>query len=354
MLVTHLRSSMIGSKTFCAHKTFIVYNLSIKENANFKADAGNAVHKALELLGLRKFAQQNGHKIIENEALDRPYELDEITTDKAFNVGWSHYKGLSPHYPEWNDKKTIDKYLKMYNALLKFKKGRYNPLNLDIVQPEQFFEFEVQKPWAKYEYTIAGETISGYLKLRGTVDLIIRNEDGSYSSLDWKTGRRVDWGIGEWHNPKVKEYEDLEKDNQLLLYYYSLVNMLKTYDISSIIYYLQDGGPYEFCFDESTYKKAELMIKKEFEEFNNIKVPKLTKNLGNTAEKFYNNRKCGWCDFSKIQPKINTKKSVCEHFRTEIVELGMDKVLDKYSDPSKFSEYTGGGKQSLKKEEFRD
>lgn len=350
MIITHMRSSLLGAEDFCGHKMFLSYNLNLKEKANFKADAGNGLHKALELLGLCKFAEQNKKKTIENEIFDKPVKISSITPDKAFELGWAHYKKLSPDFPDWDDEKTIKKYKKMYDALLSYKSGAYNPLNLDIVQPEQFFEFEVKEPWAKYEYVINGEVLSGYLKLRGTVDLIIRNEYDGFSALDWKTGRRVNWGIGEWFNPKVKEYSDLKKDKQLLLYYYSLVKLLGTYNISSIIYYLQDGGPYEFHFDEQTYISAEKMIKESFERINSIKVPKLTKNTGNPAENYYNKRKCGWCDFNKIWPKVSTKQTVCEHFRTEIVQLGMDKVLDKHLDVSKLSDYTGGGRQNKDKE----
>ncbi len=349
MLCTHMRSSLLGSKEFCEMKTFLSYNLSFKEGGNFKADAGNALHKGLELLGLKKYIIQKKQKFVENEALSEPLHIDKLTPEKAFEIGWNHYKGLSSHL-DWDDAKTIKKYKAMYYELLEFRDGAYNPLNLDIVKPEQFFEFEVKKDWAKYDYTIAGQQISGYLKLRGTVDLIFRNDYGGYSSLDWKTGKRVNWSKGEWYKPKIKEYKDLQVDKQLLLYYYSLVNMLDTHEISSIIYYLQDGGPFELYFDEDSYILAENLIRRQFEDINNIKIPQLTRNLGDAGENFYNKRKCGWCDFNKIQPKVSTEKTVCEHFRSEIVTLGMNKVLDKYATPDKFSEYVGGGRQEIEKE----
>lgn len=338
---------MLSSLEFCQQKVLISYVIGIREKANPRADMGSAVHKSLELLALRKFAEQKKEKIIENEALDRPYDTKEISVDKAFSLGWEHQRKISPEFSQWTDEKEIDKYRKMYNSLLKYQGGIYNPLNLNIYQPEQFFEFEIKKPWAKYSYNIAGKELSGYLKLRGTVDLIIINEDGSYSSLDYKTGKRVNWAKGEWYKPKIKEYNDLKNDKQLILYYYSLVQILKTYDISSIIYYLQDGGPYEFAFDESTYKLAESMIRDEFKKINDIQKPTLTKNLGNSAENFYNKRKCTWCDYNKIQPKISTKKTVCEFFRSEIVDLGMQKVLDKHVKIESLGAYSGGGREKI-------
>ena len=335
-------------------KTFISYNLGFKEKANFKATAGNAVHKALELLGLYKYAIQKGEHYIENEIFDNPYSISNISIDHSFHLGWEFYKKTHPEYSEWNETKTILKYKKMYDELLKFRNGAYNPLNLNIIQPEQFFEFEIKEPWAKYEYDINGKSLSGYLKLRGTVDLITYNDEGYYTSIDWKTGRRVNWSKGDWFDPKTKEYKDLQLDKQLLLYYYALVKMLKTYDITSIIYYLQDGGPFELCFGEEYYYKAEEMIKKEFNELNNITLPKLTKHTGNSAENHYNKRKCGWCDFNKIQPKISTEKTVCEHFRTELISLGMDKVLDKHVKVENLNNYSGGGRSKVEKDAERD
>lgn len=349
MLVTHMRSSMLSSLEFCEHKAFLSYCIGIKEKGNAKSDMGSAVHKSLELLALRKFSEQNKKKTFENEISDTPFVTKEITIDKAFDLGWKYCQNLAPGHTEWTDEKTIKFYRGLYDKLLNFKKGAYNPLNLNIVQPEQFFEFEVKEDWAKYDYMIGNTRLKGFLKLRGTVDLIIMDDEGNYSSLDYKTGKRVNWAVGEWFKPKTKEYADLQKDKQLLLYYYSLVKLLGTHDITSIIYYLQDGGPFELVFDEDSYRIAEEMIKKEFKKINDIKIPKLTKHLGNAAENHYNKRKCSWCDFNKIQPKISTEKTVCEHFRSEIVSLGMDKVLDRYVKVESLSNYSGGGRQSVGK-----
>lgn len=353
MICTHLRSSAIGTLQFCEQKFLISYCLGFREKGNIKAEMGTALHKTLELLALRKFAEQNKEKTFTNEISDIPFVTKEVTVDKAFDLGWEYQRKLSPDFTEWSDDKTIKIYKEMYSKLLNFKGGKYNPLNLDIVQPEQFFEFEIKEPWAKYSYDIAGKELSGYLKLRGTVDLIIRDEDGHYSSLDYKTGKRVNWAVGEWFKPKVKEYSDLQNDKQLLLYYYALVKLLKTYDITSIIYYLQDGGPFELVFDEDSYKIAEGMIKSEFKKINEIKVPKLTKHLGNPAENHYNKRKCNWCEFNKVQPKISTEKTVCEFFRSQILELGMDKVLDKYVKVENLNFYAGGGAINRKTEEIK-
>lgn len=62
----------------------------------------------------------------------------------------------------------------------------YDPRFRDIISPEKKFEFEIKKDWAKYEYFLKGEKIEGYLKLKGTIDLVTKIDDNTIEIIDWK------------------------------------------------------------------------------------------------------------------------------------------------------------------------
>ena len=54
MIITYLRSSSVSSYSWCQHKYWLTYNLGFKDDSNKKAEKGNVVHKALELLANKK------------------------------------------------------------------------------------------------------------------------------------------------------------------------------------------------------------------------------------------------------------------------------------------------------------
>ncbi len=78
---------------------------------------------------------------------------------------------------------------------MKLSNGLFNPLKREIIWPEKYFDFTIDKPWAHYDYVMAdGRKIEGQLGLKGTVDLVC-SLDGTrvIELVDWKTGRRKDW-----------------------------------------------------------------------------------------------------------------------------------------------------------------
>ena len=83
MIVTYLRSSSISSYTWCAHKFFISSNLGLKEPSGQKAELGNIVHKALELLARKKLAIQNeAHKFYDEE-LGLSFDTKSFSIEEA-------------------------------------------------------------------------------------------------------------------------------------------------------------------------------------------------------------------------------------------------------------------------------
>src|SRR5690606_25383860 len=93
-----------------------------------------------------------------------------------------------------------------------------DPRRQEILEPEFSFEVEIKEAWAYYDYIIKGQKINGYLKIRGTVDLITKENDDTLHVVDYKTGQ----GRKNWATGKVKEQADFEKDEQLMLYYWAI------------------------------------------------------------------------------------------------------------------------------------
>ena len=338
MLVPYIRSSLIGSYEICELKMFLIYNLGLKEKSGFGADSGTSVHKSLELLAQKKLAQQKGETSIENEIFDVPFPIDLLTYDKAFELGWQFCKKTMSHHKEWDCPDTKEKYKKMYDEFLCFDKGSYNPINLHIIQPEQYFDIEFKEDWARYQYTIGKDKFEGFLSVKGTMDLIFDN-DGYLSGMDYKTGKtRINWATG-----RIKQLEDFKSDKQLMLYSYAINKLFNVDEFSIIIYYLQAGGPFEVYFDKQTLKRAEGMIKDYFYKINSNSKPFLAANSSNP----YNKNKCRWCDFNKVRPEIHKNKTVCRTFEEKIINLGMDKVIERHADVSKVFTYGSGGGRGI-------
>ena len=177
-----------------------------------------------------------------------------------------------------------------------------------------------------------GKEFSGYLSIKGTIDLIIKENDSYYQVLDYKSGKRLNWATGQ-----EKTYEDLCSDKQLLLYFYALKNMYPDHDFYTSIYYINDGGLFDIVFSEEDYHKAEKMLKDKFEYIKSVQLPKL---LSNDQSHW----KCTkLCKFSEQLPGSN--KTTCKHFHDLIKSEGMTAVVDKHADLKKFGQYgSGGGK----------
>ena len=196
---------------------------------------------------------------------------------------------------------------------------------------ELFFDIEIKKPWAKYKYEFEDQTIEGYLSIKGTVDLILKHDDEYYEILDYKTGKRINWATGE-----EKTHEKLQKDTQLLLYYYALKNMYPEREFSVSIYYINSGGLFSMVFDEDDYQKAEDILRQKFEQIRDIQQPRLLSNENS-------HWKCQkLCKFS--QPyKEGAEKSVCQYIRDQIKHRGIVKVVESFGKIDKIATYGDGG-----------
>tara|TARA_R100001163_G_C5060676_1_gene197512 strand:+ start:847 stop:1866 length:1020 start_codon:yes stop_codon:yes gene_type:complete len=329
MIVCYHRSSSLGTLDFCEQKYFLQYNLSYRDKTNKKALMGTVTHKVMQTLGDKCLAMKNG----ETEVVDD--ELGTISLDQCDDLSYINdlaFDYYTKNFPDVDlgdsEKRTC---LKWAEKAVAYQDGLLDPRNQDVFATELFFDIEIDKPWARYNYKVGRETIKGNLAIKGTVDLIVQQGDNYFEILDYKTGKRINWATGE-----EKTLEKLQKDTQLLLYYYALKNMFPDYEFSVSIYYINAGGLFSMVFDEDDYQKAEDILRKKFERIKRTQNPKLLSN----DNSHWKCRKL--CKFSQPH-KPGSKKSVCQHIRDEIRLKGIPKVVEKYGNIDKLSAYGDGG-----------
>ena len=97
MIITYLRSSSVSSYSWCQHKYWLTYNLGFKDDSNKKAEKGNVVHKALELLANKKLCLQNGTSSFFDNELKQEFSTIEISPESSIVAAYDHYKNKSIH-----------------------------------------------------------------------------------------------------------------------------------------------------------------------------------------------------------------------------------------------------------------
>lgn len=329
MIICYHRSSSLGTLEFCEQQYFLEYNLGWRNKTNKKAVMGTIVHRALQVLGDKSVAVREGKKIVENDdiqnlTLDECDDL-ELITKLAFDYYSKHEGDVGLTNKEL---RTCTNWL--YKAV-SYNDGELDPRNQDIHSTELFFDIEIDKPWAAYKYDIGGRTIEGNLSIKGTIDVIANEGENYYQILDYKTGQRKNWATGE-----EKTYEKLQKDTQLLLYYYALKNMMPDAEFYVSIFYINAGGLYSMVFDDDDYALAESILRQKFEYIFTCTEPKALS---------YNHKdwKCQrLCKFSQPSEQ-DPSKSMCQFIHDDVRERGMKAVIEDYGDLDKVSQYGDGG-----------
>jgi hypothetical protein len=328
----------------CEQQYFLEYVLGWRGPSGQKADKGTITHKVLEILAVIKKSEQDNlpHCVddIIGEIDIKNYNLDTIIDDvyKYYSLANSHHK--------WSDKDLKDCRSWVYKAI-EFNGGMFDPRNRVIISPEQRFDFIIEKSWAKYDFKTPEGNLSGYLGLKGTIDLITLANKNTIEIIDWKTGRRLDWATGE-----EKTLEKLEKDPQLRIYHYAISKLYPEIDhIIFSIYFINDGGPFSICFDKKDLIATEDMLRRKFETIKQTKKPKLNKCWMCTK----------LCHFGKttfentsIDPIIEYRDdkitqhgsymTKCEQIRHDIDLHGIDYVVQTYKAPNhSFGSYKSPG-----------
>lgn len=333
MLVTYLRSSSINTHTMCEMQYYLRYVLGLPDSGNFKADKGNVLHKAAEIFARKKKAIQDGMDHYVDEIFGK-VRLSDITVEWAVNKSFNHYKKLSPQHP-WAQRDYND-CLEWTHKLFEMNDGLFHPMNCDVVEPEKTFDITIDKPWARYDFLLPdGQRLQGNLAIKGTVDLVVREEDDFYGVVDYKSGKRLDWATGQ-----EKTYKKLRDDHQLLLYFYAMTHTYPEINHFLItIVYVNSGGAFSISYSRSDLDRAEAMIRRKFERIVSVKKPVLNKSWKCTK----------LCSYGRSnQP--NTEKTICEHFKTEVQKKDADKVFYEIGNVKALTSYGSGGGRTNKDE----
>jgi ATP-dependent helicase/DNAse subunit B len=332
LIVTFLRSSSITTYRNCPHQYLLNYVMGLPSLSGIAAAKGNVCHKAMECLAWKSMMRRDGKATYEDETFGE-LVVDDITTEWAVEASYEYYKRIE-HWHKWKPV-DFDDCMEWTKKFLTINNGYFDPANMDIVSPEVRFDITIKKPWARYSYKLGDETIEGYLGLKGTVDLLVRDrhDPNVLEYIDYKTGKQQDFASGE-----LKDYDSLMHDKQLLLYYYALSQMYPNKQLMSTIIFVKFDGAFRMPFGADHLVEAEQMLREMFETIRNDKRPALIE--PKTA-------KC-WslCTYNKPSP-WNPKLSTCEFLRRSVREIGVDATVLKYGKPGAFNAYgAGGGRQA--------
>lgn len=327
MLTTYIRSSSYNNWDFCEMQYFITYVLGYQADTGKKTEVGTIVHKVLEMLAHLKQAAQTDVDILAVDDAIGQYRLEREkllipeTVTELVQLSFDYYTGQSKH--KWT-KGDLKECLALSNTALSHNEGQYDPRYRNVLAPEPYFDILVEEDWAQYEYTDpeSGQVCNGTLAIKGTIDLVTEIDEETLEIIDWKTGKRMNWATGE-----IKDFKYLQKDPQLLLYYYAAAKMYPQFKyILMSIFFIRDGGPFSLCFDEEHRVMFMEMLKNRFLEIKGSIRPKL-------LDPRRKNWKCTkLCHFCKTNWQ-DTNKSMCMYIDESIRKNGMDKTVQECTKP---------------------
>ena len=328
MIVTFIRSSMVGSYNLCQHRSFIEYNIGIKQPYNMASMKGTIVHKVMEVLAQSKLCQQNNNTSFDDDMLGL-VTINEVQPISILQRVFEQYKVDNPDL----DFFTEDLYKetsRLVKKAINYNDGEFDPRKLNIVSVEHPFDMIVNKPWAKYSYESPEGVVEGQLAIKGTIDLVIKHDDNTYEIRDYKTSARA-W---DWAKNAEKNDQNIYKDFQIMLYYYAACHAFpKVKNILFTLYFINVDKPFLITFDRTDLPAIEKAIRSKFEEMVSNKKPKLNISF-----------RCRFCPFSKDNVK-GTNQTTCEFFRDRIREDGFDRTMAEHARWDQISRYgSGGGK----------
>lgn len=329
MIITYLRSSSYGTHSMCEQQYFFDYVLGYRSPSNKKADKGTIVHKALEILAFIKYHQQENHPNFEDDIIGN-VDVNKYDLDTIIKQVYDYYTGHFTHH-KWTKTDYRDCYDWTYKAI-NYNNGMFDPRNRNILYPEQQFDIPINKEWAKYDYG----NMKGNLAIKGTIDLITKPNDDTLEIIDWKTGRRLNWATGE-----EKTQEKLEKDPQLMMYFYAAQKLYPEIKHCIVtIFFINDGGPFSMTFDKKDTYITEQLIRKKFEKIKSTIKPKLSKSWKCTKLCHYGKTTFEDTHISPIIEyrngqvcDINKPMTKCEQVAHDISVKGYQNTVDEYTVP---------------------
>jgi hypothetical protein len=293
------------------------------------AAKGNVVHKFYEILARYKKATQDKAKTFVDDSLGSfvTQDFDPSNIEAINELAFNFYKENTPHITlTEKDKKQCCTWA---YKLLEYKSGMFNPLLRNILEPEFKFDIEIKEKWAEYQQGSPNGVIKGNFAVKGTLDHIsILNKD-TIELVDLKTGKPQDFSP---IIPKVKGFNELCSDPQLMMYYWAACKVFPQYKhIIVSIFFSNHGGVYTLPFTKRDIPRCEELIKNRILAIRNVEKPHV--NLTWKCKNF--------CQYSKPYTK---DKSYCDFFKDEIQLYGIDTVMKNHTQAGfKIAEYSDGG-----------
>lgn len=283
---------------------------------------GTIIHAVYEVFALHKKAQQDNQKTIKHEVFGEIAAVDPMSIDpqELYDQCWEYYTAKSHHEFTEKEKKEY------FGHMCVIFGTPEDPRTQHIISTEEYIQFEIKEPWAKYQYFSEKKqkVISGYYKINAIVDLVVQEDEDTIKFQDFKTGARKCWITG-----KKKEYSDLYNDIQLNIYYHILKDRYPDKTVKICIYYNKDGGAFEFIFNKENRKETLKKLKNRIEEISSMIVPKKNRSY-----------RCKWCFFSKVKLKdapkerrrgqldhVGEKMCLCSDIHERIKKDGINNVI---------------------------
>ena len=317
----------------CEQQYLFDYVLGYRSPSNKKADKGTIVHKALEILAFIKYHEQQGNRSFVDDVVGE-VDVQDYNLDDIIDAVYKYYTSAFTHH-KWTSTDSRDCSKWTYKAI-NWNDGMFDPRNRNILYPEQQFDIVINKPWAKYSYDTKDGKLEGNLAIKGTIDLITQPNKDTLEIVDWKTGRRLNWATGE-----EKTQEKLEKDPQLMLYFYAAQKLYPEIEHCIVtIFFINDGGPFSMTFDKKDIYATEGLLRKKFEHIKKCPKPKLSKTWKCTKLCHYG--KTTFED-TNILPILeyragqvcskDTYMTKCEQVAHDIKTKGFENTVDEYTVP---------------------
>lgn len=331
MFTIYLRSSSISTWKQCPLKYFISYVLGIRLPANEAANRGTIVHASAERLSRKKMMLQAGTTSYFDDDLNREVLLSEINLDWAVNTAFEYYTVTKPLQQKPFKKDAFQDVHSQVERIL--NDPIYSPMVNHIIDVEKFFDIELKEDWAKYDFTVQGKRFEGHLKLRGTMDCIMKTNNTHFTYFDIKSGR-TRW---DWAKQKEKTYDEFRNDVQLRLYHYILNILYPEVDYWTLtLYYSKVGEATAILFTKEDLPYTLKAIRRVFEDIISTKIVKWIKNDSSL------NHQCNFCEFAK-NTKPGSKDSYCWHYNGSLKKKGLDKIQESDMILESLTKYSGGG-----------
>ena len=154
--------------------------------------------------------------------------------------------------------------------------------------------------------------------------------------VDWNTGRRLDWATGQ-----EKTQEKLEKDPQLMIYFYAAKKLYPEINNCIVtIFFINDGGPFSVSFNNSDLLATEDLLREKFNQIKKCKLPKLSKSWKCTKLCMYGKKTFEDTHIPVISEyrdnqvcNVGESMTMCEQVKHDVQLKGIKEVVDEYTVP---------------------